>query len=466
MSNLVYDGSGGLFTRLGALIYMMDAVRAHQANLKTLLANVQAEYSSADSYMIERLAGSIDGRINEAGNVLLDVQAAAERTLIEMCYASATASGSALTMKAKTVQDALVWLIRAMDSETVPEKVDGTTVNKSSLTLGAGNTGTGRFYYNFACPKILLSSIAEWPNVRSELLEVRCVQDATNGTLTSGTEAFEVRGQAAYSPLDYRFPGGSGANMRLASVTASIDAGPRYQNQLANGDMESFTSNVPDLFAVSSGTAGTDFAPTTTAGEFFRGASGLEMLPTGTSFKLRQQFGNAGGTLAKLTPDKPYLLAFAIKKDAGATGTVRVSVQDSGGTILGTSNDFFLSLTVASAVTTSWALQAVQVRTPKVMPTDTYIVIETTTGIATASVYLDEVVVAEMAQIGPGGPAIAILAGATDWRSDDFAQYTFTNNDEGAFVRAFDRLFDMYHKALALPQSTTGGETIDDALIA
>lgn len=470
MSNLVYDGTGGLFTRLGALIHMMDAVRTHQNNLKTLLANVQAEYSSTDAYMIDRLSGGIEGRIAEAGNVLLDVQAAAERTLIEMCYASATASGSALTMKSKTTTDALTWLIRAMDSEATPETVDGTTVTKSSLVSGASNTGTGRFYYNFSCPKILLASIAEWPNTRSELLEVRCIQDATNGTLTAGSEIFEVRGQAAYSPLDYRFPGGSGAFMRLASVTAGIDAGPRYQNQATNSDFEDFTSNVPNLWTVSTGTAGTDFAPTTTAGEFFRGASGLEMLPTGTAFKLRQQFGISTGTIAKLTPDRPYLFAIAVKKDAGATGTFRISVQDGAGNIIGPSNDFFLSLTIASAFTTSWAIQATQLRTPKVMPSETYLVVETTTGVATASAYADELVIAEMAQIGAGGPAISILAGATNWVNDDFAQYTFTNDGDpyttGKFVRAFDRLFDMYHKGLALPQKIDGTETISDNLIA
>ena len=42
----------------------------------------------------------------------------------------------------------------------------------------------------------------------------------------------------------------------------------------------------------------------------------------------------------------------------------------------------------------------------------------------------------------------------------------FVNNDEGAFVRAFDRLFDMYGKGLSLPANYAGGENIDDALIA
>lgn len=469
MSNLVYDGTGGLFTRLGAIIHFMDQVRAHQNNLKTLLANVQAEYSSADSWMIDSLTGGIEMRIQEAGNVLDDVRAAAERTLVEMCYASATDSSSTLTMKSKTVYDALVWLIRAMDSESTPEKVDGQTVSKSSLTVGSGNVGTGKFYYLLDAPNVLLSSTNDWPNVRTELLEVRCIQDAASGAIARGTESFEVRGQPAYPPLDYRFPGGSGVDARIASVTAAVDAGQRFQNQLSNSDFEQFTTNVPDLFTVSSGTAGTEFAQTTTAGEYFRGAGGLEALGTGTTFKIRQQFGTIGGTPVRLQPDRPYVLAFAAKKEATATGTIRVSLQDASGNILGTANDFYLTL-AHGAINTTWTIHATQVRTPRNMPTEYYLVVESTTAVATASIFIDEIVLAEMMQIAPGGPAISIVAGDADWRMDDFAQYKFTNDGDGyttgKFVRAFDRLFDMYYKGLSLPQNYSGTETISDTLIA
>lgn len=466
MSNLVYDGTGGLFTRLGALVYMMDAVRTHQNNLKTLLANVQAEYSSTDAWMIDQLSGSIEQRIGEAGGILDDVRAAATRTLVEMCYASATASGSALTMKSKTVADALEWLIRAMDSESTPETVDGTTLTKSTITLGASNVGTGRFAYNFLCPKVLMGSTAEWPNVRSELLEARCVQDAVNGSMTLGTETFEIRGQAAYPPLDYRFPGGSGSDMRINCVTAAIDAGPRFANQLTNSDFEDFTSNVPNLWTVSSGTAGTEFAQTTTAANVFRGSSAFRMRVTGSTFKIRQQFGIATGTIAKINPDRPYLLGCAIKKDAGATGTIRISVQDGSGTIIGTANDFSLEIILASGATTSYAIVFNPLRSPRNVPNETYLVLESTTAVAVADAYIDEIVLAEMMPIAPGGQALSVIAGATDWRIDDFAQYTFTNNNEGAFVRAFDRLFDMYGHGLALPQKTDGTETILDSLIA
>jgi hypothetical protein len=140
-------------------------------------------------------------------------------------------------------------------------------------------------------------------------------------------------------------------------------------------------------------------------------------------------------------------------------------VQDSSGTIIGTSNEFFLSQSIA-ATTTSFLIYSATVRSPRVIPSEVYLVVETTSAIATDSVYIDEIIVAEMMPIAAGGPALAIVAGSTDWSADDNARYTFTNNNEGAFVRAFDRLFDMYGKGLSLPQDYSGTENIDDALIA
>ena len=189
---LTYDGSNGLFTRLGALIFMMDAVRTHQTNLKTLLANVQDEYSSADAWMIDGLSGNIEGRISETGGVLNDVRAAAEKTLIEMCFAVAqTSTTNAMARKALT--DALVWLIREMDADA--EKINGTTISKSSLSVGGSNNGNGKFLYAFEAPNILLASTNDFPNIRTEMLEARCVQDAQNYSVARGAEVFEIRGQ-------------------------------------------------------------------------------------------------------------------------------------------------------------------------------------------------------------------------------------------------------------------------------
>jgi hypothetical protein len=459
---LVYDGTDGLFTRLGKLIAMMDAVRAHQANLKTLFATVQGTYSSSDRYMIDQLSGNLEARIEEAGLVLQDVRAAAEKTLIEMTFDEASSS-TTNAMREKTVQDALIWLIRQMDADA--ESIDGNTISKSGLSVGGSNNGNGTFLYLFEAPNILLGSTNDWPNIRTELVEARCVQDAQDGSIARGTEIFEIRGQPSYPPLDYRFPAGSGTFMRLSSVTASTDAGARGANIATNSDFEDQTSNVPDNWTVSSGTAGTDFLTETT--NVYRGSKSFEFLATGNVVKIRQQLGSGTGSLGRLTPDRPYMISFALKKDAGSTGTIRVSVQDASGNVIDSGN-FKREQSIASA-TTSFALYSATLRSPRIIPSETYLVVESTVAVATAACYIDEVIVAEMMSIAPGGQAIGIIAGSSDWYVDDNARYSFTNDGDAytsaKFARAFDRLFDMYRRGLSIPANYFGSETILDSLI-
>jgi hypothetical protein len=409
---LDYDGTDGLFTRLGRLVFMMDAVRAHQTNLRTLLANVQAAYTSTDSYMIEVLAGNIDRRILEAGGILNDVRAAAERTIIEMCFAEANTSGAANTMRSRQITDALVWLIRQMDTDS--ETIDGTTITKSSATYGSGNIGNGRFVWSTQSPNILLGSTADWPNIRSETLEARCVQDAANGAIQRGAEVFEIRGQPSYPPLDYRFPAGSGTLTRVECVSASVDAGAIYENQLTNSDFEDQTSNLPDQWAVVTGTAGTQFQ--TDATTAFRGTRSIKL--------------NADG--------------------AG-------NIIDGG--------NFTAPLTLTGG-STSWVPVTLTLRSPRNIPQETFLHIESTTAITVAAAHIDEVILAELVPIAPGGQAVGMIAGSTDWRADDNGRFSFENLNEGAFVRAFDRLFDMYGKGLSIPQNYSNTETIADTLIA
>lgn len=456
---MTYTGTNGLFTRLGALVYFMDAVRTHQTNLKALFANVQTEFSAADRYMIDQLSGNLESRISEAGGVLNDVRSAAQKTIVEMCFAEASTS-TTNAMRAKELQDALLWLIRQMDADAAT--VNGTTVTKSALSVGGSNNGNGTFAYLFDAPNILLGSTDDWPNIRTELLEARCIQDAQDGSISSGSELFEIRGQPSYGGLDYRFPAGSGTLMKINSICANMDNGVRGQNLLTNSDLEDWTSNTPDQFTVSSGTAGTEFVPDATT--WFRGAKCLKANVSANKFKIMQQLGSATGSLGKITPDRPYLLTFAAKKDAGSTGTLRVSLMDSGGTVLDGGN-FAISQSVA-ALSTSWAIAKLAWRTPRVLPSTVYLAIESTTAIGTAACYVDEVCLGEMMTIAPGGPAIAITCGSSDWFVDDNARYSFTNNGEGLFVAAFDRLFDMYGKGLSLPQNYAAGESISDSLIA
>lgn len=456
---LTYTGSNGLFTRLGALIYMMDAVRTHQANLKTLLDNVEGEYSAADSYMVAGLSSAIEARIAEAGGVLFDIQQAATTTLVEMAWAEASAS-STRTMREKSLSEALVWLIKDMDATS--NTIEGTTIGTGSISAGSGNTGNGTMESFADAPNVLLSSTNDWPNIRTDLVEAFCVADAQSSNLTPGAEMFRVTGSAAYPNLDYRFPSGSGMNFMLPSTTAAIDAGARGANILTNSDLEDWTSNVPNQWTTVSGTPGTDFQSHTAT--YYRGATSIKFPVTGATCAIRQRIGTPDGTVGTVTPDRPYILAFAAKKDAGATGTITISLRDASGTVIDSTN-WSTAQSVAS-LTTSWAIYTFKRRMPKVIPSELYIHVGVTTAIATAAAYVDEVILAEMIPVAPGGQALTIIAGSTNWVLDDNVRRKMANNNEGAFVRAFDRLFDMYGKGLSLPANYLGAETIADTLIA
>ncbi len=455
---LVYDGSNGLFTRLGKIIYLMDLVRGYQSTIVSEIADIKAEYTSGSAYMVAAL-GDAEAQAATLTPMLDSLRSAAATTLIEMCYAEAT-SASTNAMLNKTTQDALVWLIKQMKTDA--ETIERNTVGKGTLIADGTNNGTGTVVALIETPNILLGNTANWPNLRDEVIDIRCTTDAQNGGIGRGSEIFTVRGQPAFSTLDRRFPAGSGRTIQMTTLSATIDAGPRYQNILTNSDFETQISNVPDFFTVSSGTAGTDFLTESTT--VFRGSYSIKAAATGTTWKIRQQLGAGTGTVGKLTPDRPYVIAFAAKRDASATGTFRVSVQDGAGNVLG--GGTFAATAAHSALTTSWSLVTAMVFAPRVIATDTYLVVETTAGVATAAMYIDDVIVAEMQQLAPGGQYFSVITGANDFNADDNFRYTFTNTGNGAFAVAFDRLFDMYGIGLCLPDATAGTETIADSLIA
>jgi hypothetical protein len=363
-------------------------------------------------------------------------------------------------MRSKSISDALVWLVRQMSTDV--ERIKRNTLSKGSPTYGGSNNGNGIVFALLECPNVLLSNSDNWPNIRDELIDIRCVADSQNGSRLSGSELFEVRGQPSFPNLDRRFPAGTGVAMPMKSTSGSIDAGARYENIAFNSDFEDATSNVPDNWTVSSGTAGTNFLTETTT--VYRGSKSIKAAASGAVFKLRQQLSSIDGTQGALTPDRPYIISFAAKIDAGATGTIELSVEDSGGTVIAGGS---FKLTVAhGALTTSWARQAIAVFSPRVLPTTAYIVIETTTAVATAAMYIDDIVIAEMQQFGQGGPYLSIIAGSADWNRDDFATIDLTNSLDGKFATAFDRLFDMKGHSIALPDATGTNVTISDSLIA
>lgn len=456
---LTYDGTNGLFTRLGKLFGLAEAVRTHQLDIRTRIAAIQAEYSSTDAYMVGALVGAMESRIIASGIILNEIKSAAESTLIETTYADAGVSTRSV-MPSKTVSDALLYLIREMqlDSETV----QATTVTKASVSVGTGNTGNGTLLFTELPPLSLGSGVTQYPNIRTERIEIRCTSDAQSKDIAAGSELFSIRGQAAFPNLDYRFPAGSGVDFSMPCLNPALDTGARYGQLARNGAFTNFTTaNIPDYWTVSVGTAGTHFGQETTT--TYRGGSAFRMIGNGSTLaKIRQQLASDSGSPYTIASDRLYVLAIAARVNAGASaGVVRVSLQDASGTVL-TGASFNVSYTIG----TTYTWQHVFFRAPLSLPSAVYVVVEQTTAINSGGeMYLDELVLAEVRQVAAGGQGIVILPGSTDWVVNDHLRLVSTNNGEGEFNTEFDRFYAMYEKGLLLPAAASPSETIADSLI-
>jgi hypothetical protein len=454
---LTLTGSGGVFTRLGKIFGMMSDVRTHMSDIETEIADVQGAYSAADSWMVASLVAAKEARIAQAGGVMNDLRAIAIDTLVEMCWADSQTGLSGILPR-KDLESALLYLIRDMDAAVASVNLNTSSVG--SPALGAGNTGTGKLVVSVEPTNLPTPNVATMSNVRNEKLEVRCIQDAQGQAILRGAETFEIRGLAAYDNLDRRFPAGSGVRQSISCVSASIDAGGVGQNMLRNTDFENFTTaNVADYWTTVTGTAGTHFGQETTT--FLRGASAFKMIGDGTVLaEVRQQLGSTAGTPAQIQAGRLYCLAVWIRHSTGSgAGNVRIQLEDATGTaISGTTID------TTSAVGTSFTHKTIVFRAPNVLPSTVYVSIEQSTALAAAGVmYIDELCLVEMVQIAPGGCAITMFAGATDWVIDDRISVKTDNDGLGLFVVYFDIAFNMYEKGLFLPQAAS--ETINDNLI-
>jgi len=453
---LTYDGTNGLFTRLGKIFGMMDAVKTHQSDLKTRLLALQAEYTDADFYMIASLVASIESRLVQTGQILNDLNSAAQATLVETCYADSLVSTRGV-LPEKTVPQALLYLNREMVADA--KTVNRTTISKSAVTTGT-NTGNGTLVFSELPPNSMSAGGTQYPCARSERLEARCIQDAQDGMMRAGEERFEIRGWASYPNLDYRWPAGSGTRMTMAAVHAGVDNGARYENMMRNSNFANFTSNLPDGWESVVGTAGTHYLQETSV--TYRGSSALKFVGDAANLtQIRQQMGSVDGTPATLVADRLYLLSVYCRTSAGITaGNLRICLCDSAGTLLSATSYVDVPYTTG----TTYGLKTIPFRAPLALPSSVYVGIKLTTAASAGGIfYIDELVVNEMRQIAEGGVGLTIVAGSTNFVVNDSLRLLVTNNFEGKFNKSFDRSYDLYGNGVVLPNSAA--PNISDALI-
>jgi hypothetical protein len=334
-------------------------------------------------------------------------------------------------------------------------------VGTSSITYtaGSGNQGNGTVLVRAYRPA---STTVFRQEMFSETINMRCVTAGTVGNFGQGT--FQLTGVAALPSNNTEWPSGSGTNTQVNATTASITAsvGTPGVSILANGDFESWSSNTPQGWSIVTGTAGTQITQGTTAA---RGSYALQFNGDGSTLtRIRQQIASASGAPTQVLAETDYALVLYARVGAATTGTVVVALRDASGTTVGSA----ITLNLAS-LTTTYAISSTTFSISKTaLPTTLYLDIYSTTAIANTGVlYIDEVVLAPMTQMYPGGPTVLIYPGSKDWAIGDTGSIATVSNfsTNGTFMKAFQRWLQPERRGIYLTAVNPSVATIDDALV-
>lgn len=457
-----------LLTRLGRLFDFAKTVRAHQGQLRSEYDDTASDYSATTSAvdLLSSMVSRIERRVSEAGMVVEDLQETATKILVEMM-------DDDVTLGTFGVRNAIEELARQMrdTGDTISRPSSGycTLPADNKATADAGNSGDGIMLLSDMAPlnEMTTSEAFDLPSIKSETVRAYCNLDSTGPRVQEGSETFVIEGQRAVSRMSDDWPLGSGTRGQIAAVNPRVNAGKKPGlNVCTNSDFEDFTSDVPDRWTIVTGTAGTHISA---AGSGYTGSEALLFTGDGsTAPRITQTLRNATQSDGVINPDKPYTITAAVKYGTLAPGTsLVISVRDSGGTILHDSIvGRAMQLTVTSAsLTTSYQIFSAVVFSPIQIDKGAFVDIRFSGNVAnTSQVYVDDVTIAQMHRIQPGGLAYQIIPGATPFKLRDEFTATVLNNcttGDGELALEFDRFFDMANLGLVLPSSTS--PTLPDA---
>ncbi len=254
----------------------------------------------------------------------------------------------------------------------------------------------------------------------------------------------------------------------LSSVTVTATGtSPNYTHQVTFTGRGGNVAQLTSFSALTGGTPAITHA-TTTAGtaQVFSGGAALQWTSDGAELTAIQQ-------AVALEPSTAYAVSlWAIADSAPAAGVVTIDLVDGvSGTVVADAQAVSNSIAFnASALTTAWqhlkALQAGECvfRTPATLPTTVYLRIRITTAITSGrQVFFDQLALAPMVEIYPGGPLLAALTGSLSLQTGDTWGVAVTNDRAGLLREWCNRNFQMDTLGLLFPTSST--PTIPDSVI-
>lgn len=448
---------GGLFSRIGRLLFSLNSVNdfrgtAGTPNLETAIDDIEAQYAASDQNLTDALYTQKTSYRSSHASFLQYLRSLAQSTVIEMADDDAS-------LASKDIATAL--------KEVIAQMVDGSyDIEKPIVTVsdtaGSSNTGQGQLV---GSAKNVYGVTRDY--VFAETIRCLCTNDSQLGA-TEGREPFSVRGEVAASDqLSHDWPAGSGASISIQAVDADEDAGT---NKLTNGAFTSFTSNIPDNWAVLVGAAATDIFSAGSSDALGSAGSALKFTGTGGAplSSVAQTFNTSSGTTATLKPNTVYHYSFWAKKSAGlAAGVIEVGLVDGSNAAISDDASTANTHTIAhGSLTTSYAHFSGAFITPKSLPTTYKIRARVSTALTSAeSAFIDHLTLTEATQVYQGGPYVTIHSHPTYFIVNDSFSLVVANDYGSLFALGLERLFDLRAKGLQFPSVSGGGEEIDDGLL-
>ena len=458
--------TSGLFVRLGKVINAGKDWRSSQNTLVTHIEETLGKYTATSIDRTEYLGAMAGDReaIADTGRPVQEaVRDAMRSTIIEQVDDELTPG----LEPSKTIENALRRLSIDMAAQT---QSIGTTAISFSTVTNASTTFDGTIIladnakYNYGGAKG--ASFASNDTPLAETLTARCVKDARDGSLVLGNERFEVSGDNAVDRLDRTWPQGSGCRVLMNATCADMDSRSLPgQNMLTNSGFERRNSTpFPLDWTVLTGTAGTNLTSSSTA---FRGSYALKFEGNGSAQRgVYQLMGT--GPRARIKTNTCYVASCRlIAETANVTaGTFRLALTDTSDTVLA-SCSVAQTFSSTNVTTSAWTHLKGYFTTPLNLPTEVRFVIETDSGgsalAAGAKLIIDEVILAEVVTLYPGGPGAVIVPGTANYELDDSMRVSIAKT-QAEWHLELDRYLDLAGMGMRLPTSNT--PTISATLIA
>ena len=455
-------GTGGLFTRVGALGALASAVNvARGVMIPTHITEINNQFETSNQDVINNLYSYLSAYQNSGAGIQSNVKSMASQTVVEMANQS-------VLLPNNNISTSLQLLISQMLA--ADQSVNACNVS-ASLVPYAYNIGN-------AVGVISVKNVNGLNNedLFNETATATVVNDYQSSLSLAGVEPISIQSQQSISDtFSWLYPQGSGVSLAVNAVSALKSGGSGTQNWLQNGSFENYivSADCPDWWFPLVGTPGsTIFQSILPTGQAYDGQSSVQYLGNGLeNTSIYQPFSIAGtnyNTNAIIYPNLQFAWNLAIKMSATPpSGVLRISLSNASGPCsdnAGTVNSLSVNL---NTIGTSWKIINGTFRTPNPLPSPPiFIELQLSTPLPGGySLFIDHVAMAQMSQLYSGGQSVSFFSGNIDLVRGDTFFLVMSNDYGGKFQWLFDQMFNMKSLGLLLPSNATGGETIPDSLI-